>query len=340
MRMRRLLPGAITGLTLTLALTACGGEDAFDEDDAGAEATSGTEATSDAEATDGAEATSGAADLGELTIGSAAFTESQLMAEMYGLLLEDAGFTIDIQTVDNRELYAPALIDGQLDVIPEYAATMAEFLNREVNGADAEPVASGDIEETMEVLRDLAEEVGLEVLEPTAAVNQNAFAVTEEFAAENDLQTMSDLGALDMALSLAAVPECPERVACQPGLEETYGIEISTIEPLGFSSAGTKEAVSSGAVDFGLVGTTDGTLEDFGLVVLEDDLGLQNADNLVPVVNAETAGGEEVAEALNALAPVLTTEDLAMLNVRVDQDREQAADVAQDYLETEGLIGE
>ena len=75
-------------------------------------------------------------------------------------------------------------------------------------------------------------------------------------------------------------------------------------------------------------------------MVLEDDQGLQNADNLLPVVNADSpAGSDEVAEVLNGLSAVLSTDDLAELNRRVDEDREQAADVARSYLEDKGLLG-
>jgi len=100
-----------------------------------------------------------------------------------------------------------------------------------------------------------------------------------------------------------------------------------------------KQAVVDGVAQLGLSGTTDGTLSDLGLVVLEDDQGLQNADNLLPVVNVEgPAGTEEVAEILNALSALLTSDDLAELNRRVDEDREQAADVARSYLEEKGLL--
>jgi osmoprotectant transport system substrate-binding protein len=94
----------------------------------------------------------------------------------------------------------------------------------------------------------------------------------------------------------------------------------------------------NGDADLGLVGTTDGTLADLGLVLLEDDQSLQQSENLVPVVNADSAGDEPVANALNQLADVLTTEDLTELNARVDRDRELAADVARDYLEEQGLL--
>jgi osmoprotectant transport system substrate-binding protein len=188
-------------------------------------------------------------------------------------------------------------------------------------------------------MRPLAEQYGLEVLEPAEASSQNGFAVSMEFAEANGVATLSDLGALGQPIILAAGEECPDRPFCEPGLESTYGLDITEILPLGFSTPQTKEAVTNGDAQLGLVGTTDGTLEALGLVLLEDDQGLQLADNLVPIVNAETAGDDAVAEALNALADVLTTEDLATLNAQVDAERQQPADVARAYLEEQGLIG-
>ena len=213
------------------------------------------------------------------------------MIEMYAALLEDGGYTVEVKPVENRELYAPELESGTIDVVPEYAATLAEFLNRDVNGPDAEPIATGDVEETIEAMRPLAEEKGLEVLEPAEAANQNAFFVTEQFATENDLTTLSDLGALGQPIVLAGTQECPERPKCELGLEEVYGLDVTEDLPLGFGTVQNKQAVVEGDAQLGLSGTTDGTLGDLGLVVLEDDKSLQNADNLVPVVNAEGPAG-------------------------------------------------
>ena len=53
-------------------------------------------------------------------------------------VLADAGYRTRVQTLDNRELYEPALEKGQIDVVPEYAATLAEFLNAKKNGAEGE----------------------------------------------------------------------------------------------------------------------------------------------------------------------------------------------------------
>jgi osmoprotectant transport system substrate-binding protein len=320
MGMQRGFPAMVAGLGLVLALGACGGgEDALTNGD-----------------TESPTAAAG----GELTVGGAAFTEMAIMQEIYKLLLEDAGYTVDIQQAEARELYAPALESGEIDVVPEYAATMAEYLNREKNGPEATPIATADAAETVAAMAPIAEEYGLTVLEPAQAADQNGFAVSKEFAAANgDLTTLTELGALSEPLVLAAGDECAERPFCQPGLETTYGIEITEILPLGFSTQQTKEAVAGGEAQLGLVATTDGTLESYGLVLLEDDKELQRADNLVPVVNTSTAGDSAIAEALNQLADVLTTEDLAKLNAQVDVERQEAADVAQAYLEEKGLIG-
>ncbi|TDE08909.1 ABC transporter substrate-binding protein [Jiangella asiatica] len=324
MRRRVAVLAAAAGLALSLA--ACGdSDDPFEEDGGG-----------DATATDGGEGG------GDLTVGGANFTEMVIMQEMYAALLEDAGYSVDIQSVANREIYAPSLESGDIDIVPEYLATFAEYLNAAVNGPDAPadaPVATADAQETVEAARPLAEGLGLTILDPADAASQNAFAVSRQFADDNGLTTLSDLGALGEPIKLAAVEECPDRPFCEPGLESVYGIDI--VDPplaTGFSTSETKQAVQRGDAQLGLVGTTDGTLDQFELVLLEDDQQLQLADNLVPVVNSEAAADEQIAEVLGQLAEVLTTEDLATLNAQVDAERQQAPDVAQAYLEEKGLL--
>lgn len=326
MRRRSAALAAVAGLALTLS--ACGGDDDPFEDADGGDSTTAAE--------------DGGGGGGDITVGGANFTEMVIMQEMYAALLEDAGYSVDIQSVDAREIYAPALESGEIDVVPEYAATFAEYLNGAINGPDAPsdaPIATADAQETVEAARPLAEQRGLTILDPAEAASQNAFAVSRQFADENGLTTLSDLAALGQPITLAAVEECPDRPFCEPGLESVYGLDI--VDPplaLGFSTTQTKQAVQNGDAQLGLVGTTDGTLDQFDLVVLEDDQALQRADNLVPVVNTESAGDPEIAEALDQLADVLTTEDLAMLNTQVDAERQQAPDVARAYLEDKGLL--
>ncbi|MFD9094622.1 ABC transporter substrate-binding protein [Streptomyces collinus] len=274
-----------------------------------------------------------------LTIGSAGFTESDLLAQMYAQLLNRAGYRTSILTVANRELYEPALESGRIDVVPEYAATFADWLNAKAHGPRARPVGSPDLGTTMKALRALAAPRGLTVLPPGRAVDQNAFAVSAAYARRHRLKTLSDLGASRLPVRLAAGDECVQRPYCAPGLRKVYGIDIAHVDPKGVGTTQAKRAVQDGRDDMLLATSTDATLDDFGLVLLADDRHLQNADHVVAVVNRARAGGPGVARALGRLDSVLTTADLTDLNRQVDSWRRLPADVARAYLEKRGLLG-
>ncbi|MEU2246826.1 ABC transporter substrate-binding protein [Streptomyces sp. NPDC019224] len=317
------MAGAVIGiLALAGSLAACGGDSL--EEDKGAPA--------------GGE---DSGKKGSLVVGAAAFTESKVLAELYAQILEDAGYSTSVTTVKNRELYEPSLEKGEIDVVPEYAATIAEFLNAKVNGAKAaasKPVASGDTAATVAALEKLAEPRGLKVLPAGKAVDQNAFAVTREFADKHKLTTLSDLGAAKIGVKIAAGDECEVRPFCAPGLEKTYGIDVTGIDPKGVGTPQSKQAVKDGKDQLVLTTTTDAVLDTYDLVFLEDDKKLQNADNVLPVLNAKDAGAQDIADALGRLTGALTTEDLAQLNRKVDAERAKPADAAREYLQSKGLI--
>ncbi|MFD7918058.1 ABC transporter substrate-binding protein [Streptomyces sp. NPDC059740] len=274
----------------------------------------------------------------DLTVGSAGFTESELLAQMYAALLDHAGFRTTLVTVGNRELYEPALEKGQIDVVPEYAATLADWLNTKRNGSGAKPVASPDGAATLRALRKLAGPRGLAVLSPGRAVDRNAFAVSRSYAARHHLRTLGDLGRAKLPVRLAAGDECVQRPFCAPGLRRTYGIDLVSVDPKGVGTTPAKQAVQTGRDQLVLTTTTDATLDDFHLVVLADDRHLQNADLVVPVVNRARAGGGRAARALDRLNRVLTTADLAHLDEQVDSWRRLPQDVARRYLRDKGLL--
>ncbi|MYR95078.1 amino acid ABC transporter substrate-binding protein [Streptomyces sp. SID8374] len=315
------IAGAVIGIVaLTGSLAACGG-DSLEKEKGGGSGSSGDSKK------------------GSLVVGSASFTESKVLAELYAQILGDAGYDTSITTVKNRELYEPSLEKGEIDVVPEYAATITEFLNAKVNGAEkaqANPLASGDAAATVAALEKLATPLGLKVLPAGKAVDQNAFAVSKEFAEKNKLTTLSDLGKSKLKVKIAAGDECEVRPFCAPGLKKTYGIDVTGIDPKGVGTPQSKQAVRDGKVELVLTTTTDAVLD--GLVFLEDDKKLQNADNVLPVLNAKDAGAPEIAEALGKLTDTLTTEDLAELNRKVDAERAKPTDVAKEYLESKGLI--
>jgi osmoprotectant transport system substrate-binding protein len=195
---------------------------------------------------------------GAVVIGGSNFTESTILATIYADVLTAAGFDATVQEVGNRELYLPALERGEIQVFPEYLSTATEFLE----GDDANQVASGDVDATVEALTPLAEAAGLVFGEPAEAADQNAFAVTQAFADEVGVSTLSELAEAcgDGSLVLGGPGECPERPFCQPGLEETYGLEFDSFSELDAGGPLTKAALQQGEISLGLVFSSDGAL--------------------------------------------------------------------------------
>jgi osmoprotectant transport system substrate-binding protein len=309
-----------------LLIAACGG---------GGNAFSSSSASSSSSSSGSAAASGGGK---SLVVGGANFTEMSIMQQLYGQLLTKAGYTVQYKAVTNREVYEPALEKGQIDVVPEYAATMADFMNAKINGPKAPSIASPDPQQTLDKMKPLLQQKGLTAFAVSPAQDANAFAVSKKFADANHLTTLSQLGKLGKPVRLAATTECPDRPFCQPGLEKTYGLKISQVLPLGFGSPQAKQAVTSGKADLVLTGTTDATLDQLGLVLLEDDKGLQSAENLVPVVNAAKADKPDISAALDKLSSTLTTADLAQLDAKVDAQRQKPEDVAKEYLTSKSLL--
>jgi osmoprotectant transport system substrate-binding protein len=192
---------------------------------------------------------------GPITVGGANFTESQILANVYADVLNAAGYTATVQSVGNRETYLPALQRNEIQAFPEYVGTLTEFLDANEERA----VASGDLAKTMEALRGLATTNGLTVGEPAQAADQNAFAITKALSDKlGGVTTLSGLADAcgDGSLVLGAVPECPTRPFCQPGLQDTYGLKFASVQDLDLGGP-TNQALQQGVVSLGLVLSTD-----------------------------------------------------------------------------------
>jgi osmoprotectant transport system substrate-binding protein len=314
MRLVRTIALAATTVAL-LASAACGGDSL--EDDSG----------------------DGGGGGGNVVLSGQNFTEMQIMAAMYAQVLEKAGYDVTTKLVSTRDVYIDQMKSGKVDVVPEYLSGLADYLNIDANGENAKPISSNDPGSTLEGLKPLAEQYNITLLTPSQATDQNAFFVTKDFAEQNSLTALSDVAALGEPVTLAAAEDCVGRSDCEKGLTDVYGIDIKEVLPTGFGSAPTKEAVKDGEAQLGLTGTTDGTLDAMGLMLLEDDKGIQPAQNLIPAVSSQFLDDHpDVAEPLNELSATLTTEDLAQMNVQVDVERQKPEDVAQSYLQEQDLL--
>ena len=321
-------PALVAAAALSaLAMSACGGGDAFNS---GASSSS----TSSAAASGGSATT--------VVVGGPTFTEAAIMEQMYLLLLQDAGLKAELKTAGNRAIYSKSLQSGEIDVVPDYLGSMLNFLYNNANPGNKKPVSTNDVQASLAKLREVGKGVGIGALDPAQASDQNAFYITKKFAAANgNVTTLSQLAALKKPVTLGADTLCdaPDQPFCVKGLKGTYGLDVTLKDSYEFGSVKLRTDVANGVVDMGESGTTDGTLAPAGMVVLKDDKKLQPAENLVPVYNLKDASDPKIAAALNKLAPVLTTEDLTALNAKVDAERQKPADVAKEYLTSKNLLG-
>ena len=275
-----------------------------------------------------------AAELPTITIGSAPFWESAVVAEIYAQALESAGFTIERELESGpRETTQPALIDGQLDLIPEYVGgLLAQFY-------EGEPTP--DVEESVAALRDALEADDLVAFEPTPGTDADGFAVRQETADEFGLATMSDLAEVAGELRWGVAQECGDNPNCGPGLERVYGIDLESldVETLAACTTAIAEALNADNIDVAQVCTTQPEIVAFNLVLLEDDEGLAPAQNIVPVVRQDIAdaGGELLADTLNSVSELLTTDELTNLGNAVVINGESYEDAARQWLEDNGL---
>ncbi len=262
------------------------------------------------------------------------FGESEILAEIYKGALEAKGITASVQRVGGfRDLELAAFEAGDINLAPEYAASMLEALN----GRAGE--ATGDAVATTSRLNDWLADIGLVALEPSDAVDTNAFVVTAETATSLGLVTLSDLASQGADLVLGGPPDCETNPFCIPGLLREYGLDMSAnFQPLDGGQI-TVQALERGEIDVAILFSTSGVIAERGFVLLEDDRNMLAADNVVPVLTLELrdAYGSEITEVLNEVSSKLTTADLTAMNKRYDIDNEDADDIAADWLAQNGF---
>jgi osmoprotectant transport system substrate-binding protein len=313
---------AAAGAVLAFVATACGSSSS-----GGGDAGSGSSPASSLPAYCGGESGSG-----KVLVAAANFPENQILANIYVDVLKGCGFDATTRTFASREAYFKLAKKGKIQAVPEYAATLTDYINGLDNGPNAPSKASGDIDETVTALK--AElPSSLAVLDPAEATDRNAFAVKRTFAAENSVASLSDLATYskDHPVTLAGPPECPTRPYCKPGLEKTYGMKIGKFQQTDADGPLTRKALSSGKADVGLVFSSDGDLSSLGLLVLTDDKQLQAADNVIPLVASSLASGA-AASALNAVSAALDQETLQALNAAVVVDKGTPQQVAEQFI--------
>jgi len=262
-------------------------------------------------------------------VGSMNFVEQIILAELYAQALEAYGYRVERKLrMGNREVVEPALERGEIDLYVEYLASAERFLNREAS------VANSDPEWTHRALRAALEHRGIAVLDHAPAVNQNGLVVTRATAERYRLARTSDLTQVASELILGGPPECPRRPFCIPGMERVYGITFRDFKPLDTGGTMTLTALLRGEIDVAVLFTTDARIIERALVLLEDDLLLQEADNIAPLVRLDllARAPNDFTTVINRVSAMLTTRELTTLAKWVDIDRREPRDAAGAWL--------
>jgi osmoprotectant transport system substrate-binding protein len=277
----------------------------------------------------------------EIVVGSKNFTEQLILGKIAAIALQAAGFdVVDRTNIPGSVPARQGMVEGTIGMEWEYTGTAwLSYLG------EAQPIP--DPQEQYEAVRDADLANGLTWLPPAPANNTYAFAVRSEAIPElGGISTLSGLAELPVEQRTICVES--EFASRNDGLApmlETYGIPLG--DPQGvprenivtLDTGAVYEAIDQGACNFGEVFTTDGRIPALDLTALEDDRDFFPNYNVAAVVGTDVLEQHPaLADVFAQVSPLLTDEVLQQLNARVDVDGEEPADVALDWMVSEGLV--
>lgn len=301
--MNRIIRGAALALAAALALTACGGG----EEDPLSGSRSGTKT---------------------LVVGSADFTESELLAEIYAQALEAEDFTIERKfKIGAREVYYDRVASGAIHVLPEYNGALLQRVDR------GNPATT--TEQTDAALKAKLPPT-LEILATSRAENKDSLAVTAATARKHNLKTIEDLKPVAGEMILGGPPEFKTRQQGVVGLEKVYGVRFKEFKSLDVGGPITVANLAKGQVQVANLFTTDPAITKNGFVVLEDPKNVFGAQNVVPLVYKSKVDAT-ARRVLDAVSAKLTTADLIAMNGQMSERKLDPEDVAEEWLEKQGL---
>lgn len=268
-----------------------------------------------------------------IVIGSTNFEEQAIVANLYGDVLRKAGYPVKVEpSLGTRAVVVPALEKGQLDLEPDYAGSLLDYLHGGKVVKAGNKISSALAADRAELSRH-----GATVLAPAPAIDTNVFAVTKGTAKKYHLTTISSLKAHASKLTLGGPSECPTNAACEAGLKSVYGLRFGSFKSLDEAGPLSVAALKQGVVQVVELFSSDGNVVSNNFVALTDNKNLEPADHIVPVIR-KSLDKPPVAKALNALSAKLTTAQISKLNLLVTGPQKEApAAVAANWLKTQHL---
>ena len=263
-----------------------------------------------------------------IRVGSKDFTENEIVAELYALALENAGYNVErIMDISSSVIHT-SIVNDEIDLYPEYTGTGL------ISILKMDPLT--DEQEVFDTVKNAyAGQYDLIWLDYAPANDGQGLFISKKASDEYGITTISELQEHAEKLRLASQGEFDEREDGLPGLEKVYG-------PFDWASSrvydnGLKyQVVESDEADVSPAYTTEGRLSETDkFVLLEDDRHVWPPYNLAPVVRSEVLeANPEIEEILKTVNEALDTSTITALNAKVDVDKEEYEDVAEEYWES------
>lgn len=307
--MKRTVVGLVTVTVAVLGLTACGSSGGNSPLSSGGSGSTGTNPT--------------------ITVGSANFTESEVLAEVYAGALRAKGVTVkEHLDIGSREVYYKSLTDGSIDLVPEYSGTLLQYINK-----NASQVSPSDVFTALKSQLPKS----LTVLDMSQAQDSDAIVVTKQTADTYHAKSIADLAPHCAGLVMGGPPELQTRVDGLPGFKKNYNCVFGSFKSLDAGGPLTVKALKNGDVQAADIFTTDPSIPANGWVVLTDPKNNFAAQNVVPLIAAGKANAT-VTNALNAVQTKLTTAVLTQLDAAMAApSHPDASTVAGNWLKSVGL---
>lgn len=272
---------------------------------------------------------------GPVKIATKPMTEQYILGEMLGLLIEDAGYTVEITKGigGGTSNIQPAMEKGEFDLYPEYTSTGYVM----VLDHDAAGVTDDEIWEALQT--EYHDKYRMAWVGQYGFNNTFTVAVRAAAAEEYGIRTCSDLGRASGGLVFGGNPDYIERADGFNLLCETYGMDFKDVRDI---DIGLKyAALASGDIDVTNAFTTDAQLAVADVVTLEDDLRLQVNYFCATVVREDALEKYPgLEDALKKMEGILTDQEMAALNYQVEVEERGERDVARAFLASKGLLEE
>lgn len=269
-----------------------------------------------------------------IQIASKPTTEGYILAEITKKLIEDkTDLIVDVThgVGGGTANLHPAILKGDFDLYQEYTGTAWQIVLKENN-----PYSESMFDE----LKSKYEKNYKITWRGMFGFNNTyGLGVQKEVAEKYNLKTYSDLAKYSKELIFGAEYDFFEREDGFNSLSKAYNLQFK--KNVDMDNGLKYQALLDKQIDVMTVFTTDGQLSDPRIVVLEDDLNFYPSYRAGNVVRLDTLKKyPKLEEVFRTLEELIDEETMAKLNHSVEIENRKPEDVAKEFLQKRGLVGE